>query len=218
MPGDDDDRQSNAEFAKPRLYLEPVHVGHPQVQQYAAGQTRSGLEDRSRGSVGEWGVSSGAEQPLQRTTKRFVVVDDMNDRFVRHRLSPLSSPNSDGMAMENANSRSSTLCEPLARAGYAPPGAVELFRPKQAPRPAGDAPKDTEVARLRAGARGVSVAHAEAAAQDLSNGCRAARHTISKAEIVERRKLPTRQHKLKAFASLPALLHDDNTPTVPNAT
>jgi hypothetical protein len=101
--------------------------------------------------------------------------------------------------------------------GMVPPGTVDLFRPKQAPRPAGHAPKDAEVARLRAGACGISIAHAEATAQDLSNGCRTARHTISKAEIIERRKLPKRQHELEAFASLPALLHDDNTPTVSNA-
>jgi hypothetical protein len=85
MPGDDNDRQSNAEFAEPRVHLDPVHVGHPQVQQYAAGPTRSGLEDRSRGSVGERGVFSGAEQPLQRAAERFVIIDDMNDCFVRHR-------------------------------------------------------------------------------------------------------------------------------------
>src|ERR1700729_296792 len=86
--------------------------------------------------------------------------------------------------------------------GMAPPGEVELLRSKQAPRRVNHAPKDAEVARLRAGARGVSIAHAEATAQDLSDGCRAARHTISKSEIVERRKLPKRQHELKAFASL----------------
>ena len=94
----------------------------------------------------------------------------------------------------------------------APPGAVELFRPNQAPRPVGPAPKDAEVARLRAGARGVAIVHAEAAAQDLPNGCRAARHAISKTEIVEGRKLPERQHELETFASLSVLLHDDNTP------
>jgi hypothetical protein len=98
--------------------------------------------------------------------------------------------------------------------GMAPPAAVELLRSKQAPRPIGRAPKDAEVARFRAGARGVSIAHAEAAAQDLPNGCSAARHAISKAEIVEGRKLAERQHELKAFASLPVLLQDDNTPTV----
>jgi hypothetical protein len=114
----------------------------------------------------------------------------------------------------NANCPMSTLCAPIAPAGMAPRGAVGLLRSKQAPRPVGPAPKDAEVARLRAGARGVSIVHAEAAAQDLPNGCRAARHAISKAEIVEGRKLAERQHELKAFASLPVLLHDDNTPTV----
>jgi hypothetical protein len=86
------------------------------------------------------------------------------------------------------------------------------LRSLQAPRPIVRASKDAEVARFRAGARGVSIAHAEAAPQDLSNGCRAARHTISKAEIVDGRKLPERQHELKTFASLSVLWHDDNTP------
>src|ERR1700722_19839242 len=106
----------------------------------------------------------------------------------------------------------STLCAPIVLSGMAPPGALELLRSQQAPRPIGRAPKDAEVTRFRAGARGVSIAHAEAAPQDLSNGCRAARHTISKAEIVDGRKLPERQHELKTFPSLSVLWHDDNTP------
>jgi hypothetical protein len=65
--------------------------------------------------------------------------------------------------------------------------------------------KHTELGRLRPSAGGIPTIYTQATSQNLADRRGAARHAITKTEIVESCQLPEGQHDLQSFVAFPVL-------------
>jgi hypothetical protein len=89
MPGDENDRKGDAGLRELLLECQPAHAGKAHVEHEASGCVRAlGLHELLGRRVQAHLEADRAQQLLERSTHRRVVVDDEHHRALVHRHSP----------------------------------------------------------------------------------------------------------------------------------
>ena len=83
MAGHEDDREVDAECRELRLEVEPAYTRKADIEHQASrGVLALGIEELLRRPVGPRRETNGAAKAIHRATKRFVVIDDVNDTLL----------------------------------------------------------------------------------------------------------------------------------------